>query len=276
MTAHKPSSLQTRVLSALVLVPVAVVAAWLGGMAFAALCVLAGLLIGWEWAPLFYRDDEKKRQYLTLWIGSGVVAAGGAALAAPVFLLPVLGTYFFAALIMIYVKEARILPALGVVYAAFPVAALIIFRNDPDLGLWCVIWLFAVVWSTDIAAYFTGKTLGGPRLSPRWSPNKTWSGLMGGVAAAALAGAIIAFAIGNTSVVLLAALSGVMAIIAQMGDIFESSLKRRAGVKDSSSIIPGHGGVMDRLDGLITASTFALLIGLARGGGNAAKGILIW
>ncbi len=276
MTAHKPGSLQTRVLSALVLVPVAVAAAWLGGLAFAALCVLAGVLIGWEWAPLFYRDNEKKRQYLTLWIGSGVIAAGGAALAAPVFLLPVLGTCYFAALIMIYVKEARTLPALGVVYAAFPVAALIIFRNDADLGLWGVIWLFAVVWSTDIAAYFTGKTLGGPRLSPRWSPNKTWSGLMGGVAAAALAGGIIAFAIGNTSVVRLAALSGVMAIIAQMGDIFESSLKRRAGVKDSSSIIPGHGGVMDRLDGLITVSTLALLIGLARGGENAAKGILIW
>jgi phosphatidate cytidylyltransferase len=244
-------------------------------MAFASLCAFAGVLIGWEWSRLFFKM-QSKRNYLTLWIGGGAIFVAILSSFAPLFLPPLFGVLFFVPLIPLFVKESRILPAFGGVYAAFPVAALILFRNDPQYGLWAIIWLFGVVWATDIAAYFTGKSLGGPKLSPRWSPNKTWSGLLGGVAAASLIGSIVAYAIGHTSVLMLAILSGGLAIAAQMGDIFESSLKRRAGVKDSSQIIPGHGGVMDRLDGLITASSLALVIGILRSGIHAAKGILIW
>ncbi len=211
-----------------------------------------------------------------MWIGLSVTAVAPAAYLASYILLPLLGIYYFAALAMVFINGARVLPAFGVLYAAIPVCALILFRNDPDYGLWVIIWLFGIVWATDIAAYFTGKSLGGPKLSPQYSPNKTWSGLAGGVVAAAAVGGIVAYMIGNSSVAVLAALSGAMAIIAQIGDVFESALKRRAGVKDSSHIIPGHGGVMDRLDGLIAVAGASLLIGLARGGESAAKGILIW
>ena len=275
MTSNPPSSLKTRILSALVLIPLAVGAAWAGGAVFAALCALAGVLIGWEWSRLFYTSKEK-RNFLGLWTGGGAIIAAILASTTPLFLLPLSGVVFFAPLIWIFARESRILPALGGIYAAFPVAALILFRNGAEYGIWAIVWLFGIVWATDIAAYFTGKTLGGPKLSPRWSPNKTWTGLLGGVAAASLVGIFIAHALGNTSGLILAVLSGAMAIVAQMGDIFESSLKRQAGVKDSSQLIPGHGGVMDRLDGLIAVSSLALVIGLIRGGTHAAKGILLW
>ena len=275
MTLNSPSSLKTRILSALVLIPLAVGAAWAGGVVFAALCALAGILIGWEWSRLFYPSKDK-RSFLSLWIGGGAIIVAVLASTRPLFLLPLSGVLFFVPLIWIFVKESRVMPAFGGIYAAFPVAALILFRNDMEYGIWAIVWLFGIVWATDIAAYFTGKSLGGPKLSPRWSPNKTWSGLLGGVAAASLVSAFVAYALGNTSGLILAALGGAMAIVAQMGDIFESSLKRQAGVKDSSRIIPGHGGVMDRLDGLITASSLALVIGLIRGGTHAAKGLLIW
>ncbi len=275
MTKNPTSSLKARIFSALVLIPVAAGAAWAGGVAFASLCALAGILIGWEWSRLFF-DNQDKRNYLSLWIGTGAIFVAMLSYLAPLFLLPVFGILFFVPLVPLFVKESRILPAFGGIYAAFPVAALVLFRNDPQHGLWAIIWIFGIVWATDIAAYFTGKSIGGPKLSPRWSPNKTWSGLLGGVGAAALTGAFVAFALGNTSVPILAALSGGLAIVAQIGDIFESSLKRRAGVKDSSQIIPGHGGVMDRLDGLIAASSLALAIGIMRGGMHAAKGVLIW
>ncbi len=275
MTAKPLSSLQTRILSALVLVPVAIAAAWAGGWIFAVLCVLVGILIGWEWPRLFYKDG-KARKLLMIWIGLSAAAAGLAAYFAPYALLLLLGVCFFAALAMVFINGGRVLPAFGVLYAAVPVCAMILFRNDSEYGLWVIIWLFGVVWATDIAAYFTGKALGGPKLSPQYSPNKTWSGLGGGVVAAAIAGGLVAYMIGNSSVAVLAFLSGAMAIIAQIGDVFESSLKRQAGVKDSSHIIPGHGGIMDRLDGLIAVAGISLLIGIARSSESAAKGILIW
>jgi phosphatidate cytidylyltransferase len=126
------------------------------------------------------------------------------------------------------------------------------------------LWLLAVVWATDIGAYAVGRGVGGPRLAPRWSPRKTWSGLAGGTVCAALAGGLTALALGVSPALPLVLTSAGLAIVAQFGDLAESLAKRRFGVKDSSGLIPGHGGLLDRLDGLlavIPAVTLMTLIG---------------
>ena len=130
-----------------------------------------------------------------------------------------------------------------------------------------VIWLGAVVVTTDTAAYFTGRTLGGPKLAPKISPKKTWSGLLGGVAGAAIVGGLIAAVVGGSNVALLALLGGAFAVVAQLGDLLVSKAKRTFDVKDSSNLIPGHGGVLDRLDGFLSTS-LAMAALAALGGGS--------
>ena len=145
---------------------------------------------------------------------------------------------------------------LGLLYILTAAAALVWLRSL-DTGA-IVLWVFIVTWSTDILAYFTGRSIGGPKLAPSISPGKTWSGLAGGVLGAAIGGALVVHLLGlATGLILLAPL---LAVAAQGGDLFESALKRRAGVKDSGRLLPGHGGVLDRLDGLMPV---ALLTGLA-------------
>jgi phosphatidate cytidylyltransferase len=166
--------------------------------------------------------------------------------------------------------------AAGVVYAVAVAAAPIVLRADGEVGLLAVVFLFAVVWTTDMAAYFGGRFIGGAKLWPAVSPNKTWSGAIAGMLGAI--GAAIAVAIcGAISLWPAAALGAIFSIASQAGDLFESHLKRRFGVKDSSHVIPGHGGVMDRLDGFIAAASVAALVGLARGGlAHPGRGMLIW
>lgn len=165
----------------------------------------------------------------------------------------------------------------GVIYAGSFLAAMLLLRGDPSLGLTVVIWLFALIWAADIAAYFAGRALGGPKLWPAVSPNKTWSGAIGGLVGGLSAGIAVVLLAGLTlrPVHLLVML--VVVIAAQLGDLLESAIKRRFGVKDSGQLIPGHGGVMDRCDSLVTAATTALGIGLVRAGMNApAQGLLLW
>jgi phosphatidate cytidylyltransferase len=164
----------------------------------------------------------------------------------------------------------------GVVYAGAAAFCPMVLRADPDFGLVAIFFLFAVVWMTDIAAYFVGRIFGGPKLWPAVSPNKTWSGALGGLAGAVLAAFVVASfaALSHRAAIVLAAL---LSVASQTGDLFESHLKRRFGAKDASHIIPGHGGVMDRLDGFIFAATLATLIGLARGGWSGpGRGLLEW
>jgi phosphatidate cytidylyltransferase len=140
-----------------------------------------------------------------------------------------------------------------------------------------VLFLFAIVWTTDIGAYFVGRAIGGPKLVPQVSPNKTWAGALAGMGAAVIVGVAVAKATALTNLFAIAMLAIVLSISAQGGDLFESVLKRRFGAKDSSRLIPGHGGLMDRLDGFVTASIVAVLIGLARGGFEApGRGLLVW
>ena len=147
--------------------------------------------------------------------------------------------------------------AAGMLYAGLPVLSLFYLHNQYD-GIDLSFWALTIVWATDIGAYFAGRSFGGPRLAPVWSPNKTWSGLIGGMIAAEAA------AIGLTLVLhvqmRLAVLAGMLAVAAQMGDLFESWMKRRAGVKDSGNLLPGHGGVMDRLDGCVPVLCIVALI----------------
>jgi len=181
----------------------------------------------------------------------------------------VLGGYVFAVLVaaaaaMIFVEWTRMVRGWGVgwqlggfAYALVPALALLWIRERAPHDLMLLLWVFIVTWSTDIGAYFAGRAIGGPKLAPTISPNKTWAGLIGGMIAAALLGGYWANFTGLSPKLLW--LAPLFAIGAQGGDLFESGLKRRAGVKDSGTILPGHGGVMDRLDGLVVVASLTAL-----------------
>jgi phosphatidate cytidylyltransferase len=162
--------------------------------------------------------------------------------------------------------------ALGALWIALPCVLLLWLARIDGTGRFTVLWIFAIVWATDIGAYATGRRLGGPLLAPRWSPRKTWAGLIGGAGCAALAGwgtahvLMYADPVGISSVLPLVLVSAGLAIVEQFGDLAESVAKRRFGVKDSSGLIPGHGGLLDRLDGLLAVVPAVALLTLIGGG----------
>ena len=201
---------------------------------------------------------------------------GGVFLIAVAIAAAVQGGYVFAVLVAaaataIFYEWTRLVRGWGAtwyisgfLYALLSALALLWIRDRSDDGISLVLWVFIVVWSTDIGAYFAGTSIGGPKLAPAVSPNKTWAGFYGGVAAAALLGAAWAYFIGLKPIVLL--LAPLLSVAAQGGDLFESWMKRKAGVKDSGSLIPGHGGIFDRLDGLLPVAILtaaAVLAGIA-------------
>ena len=266
--------LALRVCSALVLAPLAIGTAYLGHWPFAVVWGVAAVGVLWEWTSLVAGADRR------------FVLTTGAASVALAFAL-VVGGLFLAAVIVLAIgtlaaaslapAERRAWVAGGVPYAGALGVAPLVLRSDGEEGFLAVIFLFAVVWTTDIFAYFIGRAAGGPRLMPHVSPNKTWSGALGGAAAAAVVAVALAAAAGLSGLCAIVVLAIVLSVFAQAGDLFESFLKRRFGAKDSSHLIPGHGGLMDRLDGFVTASVAAALIGLARGGFEApGRGLLVW
>jgi phosphatidate cytidylyltransferase len=268
-----------RVASALVLAPIAIAAAYFGGWAFMAVCALAAAAVLWEWTMLVAHKPEPR-----------IVAPGLAALAVATGLVG--ATEPTAAIAMIAIGTLLVgglvafwpgcdLPpfwaAGGVVYAGIVLLSPVLLRNDPQFGLQALLFLFAVVWATDIFAYLIGRKVGGPLLWPRVSPNKTWSGAFGGLVGGVAAGIAVAYASGGTRAAIAGVLALVLSTVAQGGDLFESAIKRRFGVKDTSHLIPGHGGVMDRLDGFLVAALAAVLIGILRQGVAApARGLLAW
>ena len=155
---------------------------------------------------------------------------------------------------------------LAILYTLAALAALLWLRHQPVFGRETLIWLMACVWATDIGAYFVGSLAGGAKLAPSISPSKTWSGLVGGMAWSAVASALAGWVFGNGETLMLAAVGAVLAVVAQAGDLLESAAKRRAGVKDSGRLIPGHGGVLDRIDGLIAVLVVVALARLIIGG----------
>lgn len=268
------SELALRVCSALVLAPLAIGIAYLGRWPFALIWGIAAVGVLWEWTSLVAGADRR----FVLTTGAASLALAFALVASGLFLAAVIvlavGTLAAASLAP---AERRMWVAGGIPYAGALGVAPIVLRSDGEDGFLAVIFLFAVVWTTDIAAYFIGRGAGGPRLMPHVSPNKTWSGALGGTAAAAGVAIALAAASGLSGLFALAMLAILLSAFAQAGDLFESFLKRRFGAKDSSHLIPGHGGLMDRLDGFIAASVAAMLIGLARGGLEApGRGLLVW
>ncbi len=267
------SELQLRLASTVVLAPVAVVTAYLGGWSFLAFWCAAAIGIVWEWSALAGSAPWR------------AVAAGAA--------VQIAGTVLFgfgqvgaaiAALAVGAILAAGLAPSgwkywtmAGTACAGAVLSAPAFLRSDAQWGFSGVILLFATVWTTDVAAYFVGRLVGGPRLWPAVSPNKTWSGAFGGMAAAIGAGAVFAAVEGIGSVPELAILCGGLSLTSQAGDLAESALKRRLGAKDASHLIPGHGGVMDRLDGFATAAVAGAIIGLCRGGPHApGRGLVMW
>jgi len=167
--------------------------------------------------------------------------------------------------------------ACGFVYAAAMFVAPVWLRTDATYGLLAIVLLFAIVWSTDIFGYFAGRAIGGPKLMPSVSPKKTWSGAIAGTLGAMIVAVLVTRAFGTFSIVSIACVALLLSVCAQAGDLFESFVKRKFNVKDSSQLIPGHGGVMDRLDGFWAAALAACVIGVSRGGlADAARGLLIW
>lgn len=250
------------------LVPLALAVVVLGGWTFAALIALAVALMGFEWSRLTEArfGPDYGRATGAVAVIAGVLATVLATVGRP---LEAVGFVALGAALAAGIAWRRSGAAAwagaGVALIGLPAVALIWLRAVPDVGLILMLWLLIIVWSTDTAAYFVGVRFGGPRLAPAISPSKTWSGLGGGVAGAALASAITAWAIGSERLLQAAGLGALFALLAQLGDLMESLLKRSAGVKDSGGLIPGHGGVLDRVDGLLIAAPVMALLGLLLG-----------
>jgi phosphatidate cytidylyltransferase len=263
-----------RVGSALVLVPLAIGSAYVGGPPFLALWALAAAIILWEWTTLV--GEARRRPIL------GVGAAGFASAAVlfglrwPGMALAVLACGAFAAGGLAG-SGRRVWILAGGAYAGAMLAAPAVLRSDAEFGFLAVLLVFGVVWTTDVMAYFAGRALGGPKLWPAVSPKKTWSGALGGAVAATIVGSGLSAWAGLDRLAVLAWVCAALSVAAQAGDLLESALKRRFGAKNASALIPGHGGLMDRLDGFVAAALVATLVGLVRGGFDApARGLLIW
>jgi phosphatidate cytidylyltransferase len=276
--------LAVRTASGLLLAAFALAVACVGGWPFVAFWGGAAVLVFWEWTRLVAGSHSRVFLLaggLSVALAAGLAGAMGNSAAGvhPVQLvlaLVVLTLGMLAAAALAH-RNNPITAALGVLYAGALALGPIVLRSDVDAGLLAVVFLFAVVWVTDIVAYLVGRAVGGPKLAPAISPNKTWSGAISGTAAAVVVAAALGLAAGLAGVSTIAMLAAMLSVIGQIGDLFESALKRRFGAKDSSHLIPGHGGLMDRLDAFVAAAVVAAAIGVGRGGLDApARGLLSW
>jgi phosphatidate cytidylyltransferase len=254
-------ALRLRVLSALVLIPAALAAVWFGAPWTAIIVAVAGLAMAWEWGRLAATGQGR--------LGAAVVmtavALTVAAAAADRFGLAIAIAAAGALGVALMQRRDRGWIASGTLWIASGCLAFLWLATPVGGGRNTVLCLLAVVWATDIVAYLAGKSIGGPRLAPQLSPNKTWAGLAGGLLGGAGAGIATALLVG-ASPGSTAAVSLLLSIVAQAGDLAESWAKRHFAVKDTSALIPGHGGALDRLDGLLAASIAAALLVLASGG----------
>jgi len=244
------SALRQRVVSALLLAPVPLVAAFFVPLWSLFVAAMATLM-AWEWARLCGRGRVSRVGAATAGIAAAIVLVGAAwaSMAALALLAVAVAATAVAAAFEKVCAPAWL--ALGVAYVGLPCLALISIRSDPERGLATLLWVLALVWATDTGAYAAGRGIGGPKLAPRISPNKTWAGLLGGMVAAGLVGLVTVIWLPVTSVSMIVLLSAGLAVVEQAGDLFESAVKRHFGVKDSGNLIPGHGGVLDRVDGLL-------------------------
>lgn len=259
-TPRLSSNLKLRLISGSLLAAIAFGLAYAGPLPFAALVLLCAVVISWEWGRLvrgaafdlgFFLHAAAVAGAVVL-AGLGYAALGIAALAiAAITLIP------------LYFGRGARLSALGVFYVGLPAIALLWLRGDEPYGFTAILFVFAVVWSSDTAAYAAGRAVGGPKLWPAVSPNKTWAGLIGALCAGAVSGAVFAAIEPDAGLARLILVGGGLALVAQSGDLAESALKRHFHLKDASDLIPGHGGFMDRMDSIVAVAVAAALVALA-------------
>ena len=271
-TEQGSRDLMLRVIAALVLAPAAVLVAYLGGWPWTTLVTLAAIGLYVEWLTIVGAARERR-----------AVVAGGVALAVSGVCLAVgrvdaslLVVVIGLAAVTIVAPARRHWTAAGYCYAAAAQMASALLRLDQASGFAALMMVLLVVWGTDIGGYFAGRGIGGPKLWPRVSPKKTWAGAVGGFAASlVISGGFAALGVGKTGPLLL--LGAALSIASQLGDLLESAVKRQFGVKDSSHLIPGHGGLMDRLDGFVAAAVIAAVFGLLRHGvDGVGRGLMVW
>lgn len=255
--------------SAVVLLAIALAAAFLGGVPAGIVAAAFAVVVLLEWGNISGGTAARTAPYAAA-IAIAVVAGGAGMVVAAIAIAAL------TAIVAAAVGREPWLPG-GVVYAAALGIGLIAIRVAPEYGLAALLFVLAVVWATDSGAFFAGRTIGGVKLWPRISPKKTWAGAIGGLGAALAAGIAVAVLAGVPVSPGLIVVTIVLSAACQAGDLFESWVKRHFGVKDSGSIIPGHGGVMDRVDGLTFAAAAAAVIGAGHGGaGGLGRGLLIW
>jgi phosphatidate cytidylyltransferase len=276
------NNLRRRVASTFVLAPVAIATAYIGGWLFFIVWLAAAAGILWEWTLLVLRRADPAVLTpgaaaliaATMFTGLGEPRAATLAVAAGAVLAGLsLGVFSRGAA----PSTAGIWAALGVIYAGIAFLGPALLRRDNGLGFVALLFLFATVWVSDVFSYFVGRAVGGPLLWPLLSPNKTWAGAVGGLVGGSAGGTLVAYASGVGNLAAVGGVALVLSVLAQAGDLLESAIKRRFGAKDAGRLIPGHGGLMDRLDGFLVAAMAALVIGLLRRGADApAHGLLIW
>jgi phosphatidate cytidylyltransferase len=279
-TEQGARNLVMRIAAALVLAPLAIGAAYAGGWFWIVLVTAAAIGLCVEWFMVI-RAAKEPRVFVC-----GPLALGCAGLLLALGWIEVSWLAVAAGLVAVALlsRQARGWTAAGFLYATAALMASVLLRHDAEIGFVALLFVFAVVWATDIGGYFAGRGIGGPKLWPAVSPKKTWAGAIGGFAASLAVSALFAVFDPHRGDALLGlrtppllALSAVLSIAAQLGDLFESAVKRRFGVKDSSHLIPGHGGLMDRLDGFIAAIVLAAILGSLRGGADGiARGLMVW
>lgn len=264
--------LKSRTLAGLAIAAVALLLLSAGQRPFAVLVLAIALLMSWEWGRLV-RGASMDIHFVVHALAS-TIAVLLSVLGMPALGLAVVG---IGAIVVFSLGfgDGSGLSAQGVLYVGIPAVTLLWLRGDGAMGFWAVLFVVACVVATDTAAFFAGRQLGGPKLWPAISPNKTWSGLIGGVSASAATAALVAQAVPDAATGRLALIGLGLGLVAQAGDLFESALKRLFSVKDTSGLIPGHGGVMDRMDGIVAAAIAAGVIALAVGPQAPARALLI-
>lgn len=268
------SNLTLRIVSAAIMAPIAIGAAYWGGWVFVLFWTAAAIAVLWEWIGIVAGRDH--RLMLSSCGGAIVIAAILAETDHPVVALLLVALGALAASIFAP-RHQRLWIVAGIGYAGTMMLAPVTLRGEDWTGFAAIVLLFAIVWTTDVLAYFTGRAIGGPKLMPAVSPKKTWSGAIGGAVGAVAAALAVGAAFGGLNLTALAILALVLSAVSQAGDLLESQVKRHFGTKDASHLIPGHGGAMDRLDGFWAAVIVALAIGVIRGGlDEPARGLLIW
>lgn len=253
--------LKKRIVSAIVLAAFALTATWLGGFAFRTLSSIIALAVYYEWSTITGLPEKDFAGNAFGWL-SVVVICVNLMFGDQGMGVPFLGGLTITAILLVLVRKGTWWLPGGIFYAGLSGISLGALRGADEPGFVATLFVFAVVWSTDILAYFVGRAIGGPKLAPRISPGKTWSGAIGGTVSGVIAGAGVFASFFPNLGVRLIGLALLLSVAGQIGDLFESFIKRRFGVKDSSKLIPGHGGVMDRVDGLVFAGFAAFFLAM--------------